>query len=310
MLSRESVERAIAQIRKEIRSYQVDGRYLKNFTDAPYDEEMLRFIRGGGGYDYMKFLPLLVKKLGLSNILELGNYAGASTVCIYAGMPSAGAKFATVDVIKDQRYCTDEMRRDPRMRFVIGDVCDLSIYGEKPPLGVDFIFEDTFHFYDHIRDIFDIYQHLLADRALVAIDDINDNDKRKFFDEVPFIKWDLTELCHPGHGWGLILFERKKPVSSQALLLRAHKAAMNVWVRRYAKKAAAMEDLESKKLKTRALDFYRRHKDLHSSVLKAKKALGIIPRGSAAFDEKRFYSGANKEEMKHFRKNIIKDGGK
>ena len=119
MLSRESVERAIAQIKQEIPDHQLDSRFLKNFTGVPYDQEVLGFIRGGKGYDYLKFLTLLVKKLNISNILELGNYAGASTVCIYAGMP-ANARFTTVDVVEDQRYCTDEMRRDSRVGFVIG----------------------------------------------------------------------------------------------------------------------------------------------------------------------------------------------
>lgn len=304
MLSKELVERAIADAKKEVKAFQLDGKYFEKFSDTPYDKEVLGYFRGEGGY-YLPFMTLLAKKLHPKNILELGNYAGASTVAIYAGMTS-DATFTTVDIVKDQRYCTNEMINDKRMRFIVGDVLDLSIYSDKVPMDVDFLYEDTFHYYDHITDIFSIYEPLLADKALIAIDDINTNDKRKFFDEFTGDKWDLTEMCHYG-GWGVIFFERKKTLTQEERLLSAHRAAMQVWKKRHDRKTEILEKIEGRKFKDVMLDFLRKHKSVHSLILKIKKTLGIIPKNAVPLDEKRFYSTAWEKEMGHLKRNVFQN---
>lgn len=286
-LSRDSVDRVIGEIKKELAGYAIDGKYLAKFTDAPYDREVLGYIAGEGGA-YLKFLSLLVRKLEPKNILELGNYGGASTLCIYAGMPLQ-SRFTTVDLVRDQRYCPDEMFKDARMNFVFGDVCDLSVYGDRVPMDVDLLFEDTIHRYRQTKDIFDIYENLLADRALVAIDDINVNDMRKFFDEIPHPKWDLTDICHYS-GWGLVLFERKQPRSREDRLRAAYKISAAVWKRRHDECAAVIKKIEAGKPGNALRRFVHGRKNLHQAILAAKRNLGLIPQKAEGFDEKRFYS--------------------
>ena len=301
MLSQQTVSDAIARITTEVSRYQWNNGVFEKFTDSPYDRDVRGYFEGQGGY-YLKFLPLLIAELKLANILELGNYAGASTVAMYAGMP-AHSSMTTVDVVQDQRYFTNAMRADPRVHSVIGDVLDLSIYGAEPPMDIDFLFEDTHHFYRHMRDIFDIYEPLLRDRALIAIDDINDNDKRKFFDEVPYPKWDLTELCHHG-GWGLILYERKEALDPQSRLSRAYRTAMQVWRRRHDAREAELEERRPRTLRRAVQDLIHRHRQIHAPILWLKRSLGMIPKTVKDFDEQRFYSAGRIEEERRVRHHI------
>ncbi len=191
----------------------------------PYQQYLTEAASG-----YLRFLPLLIRRLGLKHIVELGNREGLSTLCLFSAL-DAGSQLVTVDLVKDQRFCPDEMFRDSRVRFVHGDVADLGIYGDAVPMDIDLLFSDTIHFDRQVRDEFAIYQPLLTDRAVLAIDDINLNDKRKLFDELPYAKWDLTELCH-GSGFGLVLFERKQPIAREARLALAFAASAQVWKRR------------------------------------------------------------------------------
>jgi len=119
------------------------------------------------------------------------------------------------------------MFHDPKVKFLFGDVCSKDIV-DQIPRNIDFLFSDTIHFDFQIRDEFEIYQHLLSDKALVAIDDIKLNDKGVFFEELKSEKWDLTNLCHES-GWGLFLFERKKPQKEKDLLI----SLVKVWERKY-----------------------------------------------------------------------------
>ena len=139
--------------------------------------------------------------------------------------------FYSIDIVKDLRYCPEHMFNDPSMHFLFGDVCSYKIINQLPQ-QIDFLFTDTMHFYFQLRDEWDVYQHLLSDTALVAIDDINIHDKRKLFDEVNYTKWDLTELCH-ANGWGLFLFQRKNPVDTLMQKSAVNEALIHIWERKY-----------------------------------------------------------------------------
>jgi predicted O-methyltransferase YrrM len=243
ILSKELIDKTIARIGNELAGYEIKKENLSKFSDQPLDKEYFKIFKNGES-DYFKFLPLLIKKLGIKKIIELGNREGVSTAFIYDALP-ADAEFITIDMEKDQRYCPDQMFTDPRVKFIFGDVCDLSIFKNRLPLDTEFIFSDTIHYDFQIRDEFSVYQHLLADKALFAIDDINLNDKRKFFDELTFAKWDLTKLCHVS-GWGLFLLERKEKLTREERILKAYQAMAAIWKRKCGENEAKLMALKPK----------------------------------------------------------------
>lgn len=224
------VEKTIAEITSELKTFQIKESNLTRFKkDDPIDAEYLTYVNGVGG-SYVKFLALLTKKLQPKNIVELGNREGLSTLAFYDQLP-VNATFTTIDIIDDVRYCPEKMFTDPRVSFITGDVASLDVL-KKVPDKIDILFTDTIHYYFQLKDEFEIYQHLLADTALVAIDDIRTNDKGKFWAEVNHPKWDLTELCHHS-GWGLFLYERKVPKTREERWGYILEATSKIWERKY-----------------------------------------------------------------------------
>lgn len=174
---------------------------------AKNDPEIWSYIEGDGAGYYYKFLALFVKYFKPKNILELGNAYGVSTVMMYSELLPE-AHITSVDIFKDQRYIPESVARDRRVRMVIGDALNLNIYQGNIPEKVDFLFTDTVHFYQQVKDEYDIYKHLLADEAYILIDDIYVKDKGKLFQELPFEKWDLSSWCHH-NGFGLLKYTRQ-----------------------------------------------------------------------------------------------------
>lgn len=229
-LTRAAVEAAITTVAADLPAFTLPDSLLVKFSNAAPDR-MYRDYLTSNESGYLRFLPLLIGRLEIKFVVELGNREGVSTVCLFSALAADG-HLVTVDLVRDQRFCPEHMFSDPRVRFVHGDVADLAIYGSEVPTEIELLFSDTLHFDRQVRDELAIYGPLLADRALVAIDDINLNDKRKWFDELSFPKWDLTALCHVS-GFGLILFERRESISREARLAQAHAASAQVWKRRH-----------------------------------------------------------------------------
>lgn len=250
-LTKQSVEKALKEIENEVSRLTISKRALVKFGDTEEDKIFHSFIDMPTAI-YFKAAPLTISKLGLKNIVELGNREGVSTLCIWDKLPS-DATFTTVDIVKDQRYCPDEMYHDKRVKFVFGDVSDLSIYKNKSdnsnnskneiPFDIDYLFSDTIHYNFQISDEFEVYQHLLADTALVAIDDIHLNDKNKFFEKIPYTKWDLTKPYHAS-GWGLFLYERKEKLSREERLQKAYEASAKIWKRKFEEQTAKLDYVE------------------------------------------------------------------
>jgi hypothetical protein len=229
-LTRAGVETAIRTAADAMAAFRLPAELLVRFSDSAADRPYRAYLTDAES-GYFRFLPLLVRALGLGSILELGNREGLSTVCLFSAL-DAGARLVSVDLVKDQRFCPPAMFSDPRVRFVHGDVADLGIYAGDVPIDIDLLFSDTIHVDRQIRDELAIYQPLLSDRALIAVDDINLNDKRRLFEELPYPKWDLTELCHVT-GFGLVLFERDVSADPSGRLAQAYAASAQVWKRRY-----------------------------------------------------------------------------
>jgi len=177
---------------------------------APFDREHLGYLcNGGEAGAYNQWLTLLARHSGAGRIVELGNRYGVSTIALYCGLKNT-QELISIDVVQDQRYLPDQVRNDSRVRLVYGDCLNLSIFGlhnVTVPCNIDILWTDTVHCYSQLKDEFNVYEPLLSDEAIIAIDDINLNDKRRFFDEAPFAKFDFTRHCHVS-GFGVLHYVR------------------------------------------------------------------------------------------------------
>jgi len=231
-----NVERLLSTVEEEMRgNYEPPGLLLRKMDpQVPLDREYLGYVKNGGmGGGYYRWLALLTRVMRPRRILELGNRYGVSTIMIYSELPQ-DSQLISVDILHDQRYVPEEMWQDPRVRFVFGDCLDLTIYGGDIPIDVDVFWTDTVHFYEQVRDEFDVYEPLLADEALIIVDDIWVNDKGRFFEEAPYTKYDLTALCH-GSGFGVLHYVRdpSRRCIQEVRLREAALASARVWKRRF-----------------------------------------------------------------------------
>ncbi len=243
MLTKTTVDQALHEIEKEVRHSTISKKALVKFTDSKEDKRFFSYFNGSEDH-YHKALPLIINKLHLKNILELGSREGISTLCMWDKLPTDSI-LTTIDIIRDQRYCPDEMFTDKQVKFIFGDVCDLSIFNGDIPYDIDFLFTDTIHYNFQVTDEFEMYQYLLADKALVAIDDIYVNDKSEFFKKAPYTKWDLTELYHRS-GWGLFLYERKESLTKEERILKAYQASASIWRRKCEEHEATLERIHNR----------------------------------------------------------------
>lgn len=246
------IDLLIEEIIKEIPNFSFSEEHLTKFhKNNKEDMEFLSYLNGTGG-EYVKFLSLLMRKTQPELVVELGNREWVSTIGIAESAISYGGKFITIDIVKDLRYFPESLNDEKKNIFTIfGDVFNLNIF-DTIPFDIDILFSDTIHYNEQIRDEFEIYQHLLSDTALVAIDDIHVNDKWVFFDEIDFPKWDLTNLCHHS-GWWLFLFQRKEELTQEERINSAMKASISVYQRRYQKFVDDQEILLEKDFKTRMI---------------------------------------------------------
>jgi len=202
--------------------------------NSALDKEMMGYmLKGGEGGAYYHWLALMTRLMRPRRVLELGNRFGNSTIMIYSELPP-GSQLISVDLVRDQRYIPSEIWRDRRVRFVFGDCLDLGIYEDKIPMDVDCLWTDTIHTYQQVKDEFDVYEPLLANEALIVIDDIRLGDKRRFFEEAPYSKYDLTALCHVS-GFGILHFARRSSgsASTQTRLARAALTSARIWKRKH-----------------------------------------------------------------------------
>lgn len=273
----DNIDDIVNSVSDKVNEYQVSVKFLTKFSSSKIDQAFLSYLEGTSGIGYyMKFLASIIKQLGLTNIVELGNREGMSTIAIYDSLPD-NATFSTIDIVKDQRYCPDIMFKDPRVNFIFGDVSDIEII-KQIPMDIELLFSDTIHYNFQITDEFEVYQHFLADTALFAIDDIHLNDKGLFWDNIHYKKWDLTKICHTS-GWGLFMYERKNKLSIDERKVLAYEAAAKIWKRKndeLEKKLDKTFIYKTKKIKDSLKKWIRLHPVIHTPILKIKKILGFI----------------------------------
>jgi predicted O-methyltransferase YrrM len=234
-IQKETVDNILAKIETEITSgqYQLPLRLMQKLeSDNELARLNLSYINGQGGY-YYQLLPLLVRYLQPRKILELGSSYGVSALMMYSELAEQ-SELVTLDIEKDIRFLPDEVLQDSRFRFVLGDDLDLNIFAGEVPYGIDLMYIDTFHFAQQVRDEFDVYKYLLADTALVVLDDIHYKDTGDLFFESNFPKWDVTELYHKS-GFGILLFQRPKdfPADERGAVLQAALASARIGHRKF-----------------------------------------------------------------------------
>lgn len=208
----QSFEKTLSEISTLVEAnVQYPGSLTKTF-DLKNDFDSLNFdflTNKNGVAGYYPWLKLLAANSDAKLIVELGNRYGVSTVALFAGMKE-NQTLISIDIVKDQRYVTNEMIKDERIKLVWGDCLNLKTYLDHNidiPIDIDILWTDTIHYYDQVKAEYDVYEPLLADEALIIIDDIRVNDKGRFYNEITHSKQDLTELCHSS-GFGAIFYKR------------------------------------------------------------------------------------------------------
>ena len=147
---------------------------------------------------------------------------------------------------------------DPRVTFLYGDDCDLAIYCEAMPRDIDVLFSDTVHTYEQIKSEYGIYEPLLADEAMIIVDDIKLNDKGRFFEEWLGEKSDLIGLCRKS-GFDVMVYRRIGTVDQELRVCRAALASTQVWKRRNFAAQAEVKRLRARSFKVRFLRPIYRH---------------------------------------------------
>ena len=145
-----------------------------------------------------------------SNILEVGNREGLSTLAIYDAL-NESSKFVSIDIVKDLRFVPPEVFEDPRFIFGVADCLDpISVLSTQRyffPNKIDFVFFDTIHTYKQISSEYQNFKNILSDDCIILVDDINLADKGKFYDEWEGPKWKLGYNFHGPAGFAVF---RKK----------------------------------------------------------------------------------------------------
>ena len=181
---------------------------IKKFDkNIPFDLENYNYLINSSGKEgYFPWLSGIVKEYDAKIILELGNRYGCSTIALFSGM-NEDQQLISVDIVKDQRYLPDKIIESNNFKCVIGDCLDLTIYQEKLPVDIDIMWSDTEHSFEQIQTEFGVYENLLADEALIIVDDIKLNDKFLFFEKWRYKKNELSKICHE-NGFGIFLYKR------------------------------------------------------------------------------------------------------
>ena len=190
--------------------------FLKDFDlKNAFDLEQYNYLVHA---PYYKFLSECVKKYKPKLILELGTRHGLSAIS-FCQNKRKECKIISVDWVKQKNFADKAiLKKFLNLSFIKGNCLDLTIFKEIP-FNIDLLFLDTEHTFDQVNKEFEIYKYLLSDKALVIVDDLNLNDKYKFFINFKGTKKNLTRIhCN---GFGLFIYERKNKLNKNERLLRS-----------------------------------------------------------------------------------------
>ena len=190
--------------------------FLKNFDlKNSFDIEQYNYLANEPHY---KYLNESVKKYKPKLILELGTRHGLSAIA-FCNNNRKNCKIISVDWFKQKNFADKAiLKKFPNLSFINGNCLDISIFKEIP-MNIDILLLDTEHTFNQVNKEFEIYKYLLSDKALVVVDDLNLNDKYKFFTNFKGTKKNIKRLH--GNGFGLFIYERKNKLTKNERLLRS-----------------------------------------------------------------------------------------
>jgi cephalosporin hydroxylase len=165
-------------------------------------------LKPGGHGGYFQFLKEIVIEAKPNHIVELGNREGMSTTAIIDGMRTndSGA-FTTIDIVPDLRWMSEDAKKYTSVNFVFGDCLNPQVLEIVKNIGpIDILFTDTIHTKEQLESELKAYEPLLADQALILIDDINLNDKKLAFDDIPYEK--VNDVRLHVSGFGVVFYKR------------------------------------------------------------------------------------------------------
>jgi len=202
---------------KEVLERIYSGEYKSNFsedlmalvkTNPVIEDLFVNALNPTGHGGYFQFLKEIILATKPMHVVELGNREGMSTVSIIDGMrTNAAGYFTSVDIINDLRFVPEEAKRYPYVNFVFGDCLNSSVVSQISSKGpIDILFLDTIHTKAQLKAEWKTYEPLLADNALVLIDDVDLNDKGQAFNEIKHEKFNDTKL-HVS-GFGVVFYKR------------------------------------------------------------------------------------------------------
>lgn len=172
----------------------VNEKYMKSYN----------LKRGSSWGVYYKWISALVRKMKFKNILELGTGTGTSSICILSEMTD-DAYLTTIDIRKESgAFFTDEALNNPRFSIIKGN--STTIKNIRP--GVDFLFIDSLHVYKQARLEFDMFEPQCINGAFIVMDDIHSHDMDRLWDEISYLKLDISKDCHGPAGFGVVYVER------------------------------------------------------------------------------------------------------
>lgn len=157
-------------------------------------------------HGYFTLLHNITKALPNNSIIvELGSREAISDIAIQSALKPTQT-FYSIDIVYDYR-CVNKSLIGDNFKIIIGDCLDQNTINQIPN-QIDLIFFDTIHTYDQVKAEFELYKDKLSDGCIVLIDDIKLNDKGRFFDEITYEKYGISDLCHSVSGFGAFVFKK------------------------------------------------------------------------------------------------------
>ncbi|MFN8140435.1 MAG: class I SAM-dependent methyltransferase [Fimbriimonadales bacterium] len=156
---------------------------------------------------YYGYLRLLIEEFEPSSVVELGTFQGISALFMKSALP-VFSKLTTIDIHPVDNLLTQILKLDTRVRLVSGDTRDPDIVKEFGIDQVDFLYIDTDHNFRQIAAEWDVWRPVLANGAIVVLDDIHLNPEMEFFwNQIPFVKLDTGKILHHS-GFGLFQYHQ------------------------------------------------------------------------------------------------------
>jgi predicted O-methyltransferase YrrM len=199
---------------EKIHCWALQALKMRSAGDEFADDLFVRFARNpavqGGMLPYYRFLTVAMREVKPALAVELCVERGVGTAHMAAGY--CGGTIVGADIeFKDVAYSVAE--HYGCVYYVKGD--SVATSGElgrfRCPIGL--LFLDSLHTAAHVQAELEAYEPLLADEALVLVDNLYhprvgaEKQVYEAFYKFPHLRLELSELS-PGWGFGVAIFKR------------------------------------------------------------------------------------------------------